>query len=86
MEDFGIVGEAVDPGTGDWLLGTFGGRSHSVSLSDSLSGIFFRMRNRNTMRIWGSRLRSGIGYVGKNDGLGFARPMHAYRLAKLSPL
>jgi hypothetical protein len=28
--------------TGDWGLGAFGGRSHSVSdsLSDSLSGIF----------------------------------------------
>jgi hypothetical protein len=40
VEDFGIAGEAVDPGTEDWLLGMFGGRSHSASACVSLSGIF----------------------------------------------
>jgi len=56
MEDFGIVGEALDPGTGDWLLGTFVGRSHCVSDSDSLSGIF---RKRNTSR---NRMRLANGF------------------------
>jgi hypothetical protein len=36
---------------------------------------FFRMRNRNRMRMSGPRLRSGTGYVGKNDGLGSARAL-----------
>ena len=50
------------------------------------------MRNRNTMRMSGSRLsadnsprlRSGTGYLGKYDGLGCARPLASS--ARAAPL
>ena len=45
-------------GVRDWGLGTIGGRSHSVSVSASLSGIF---RITNTMRMNGWR------FVGTED-------------------